>query len=1289
MSDRYTWAVDARRGRGGRAGDRALWSLGRAAAPESAAPPRPPGGGGGLGGVGLGGGGLGGGLGGVVAWALPAGRDALWQPTGPTTSIRGLVDSDVRVTGRVNDISVSADGQRVYAVSALGGVWYSGNAGATWEPVGAWRTTIDRSTLAASSHTLAGGAIQVRFGAVIAGDEVWVGTGEPLPPGSRDSGVVGGYGGVGILHRTGPVTAARANPLADPWDPVQAVPRLAAGVNPAYVGLRGQGVFGFAADPANNRRLLAATTAGLHLHNPVAAAGSDPWSLAMVPAWDALSPGLSARAYVTDVAWLPATLAHAARAWVALVDATATAATSLWLSTGGGAFTPIALPGLAVGTTRLTIAAHPAHPDVLYVLGTGPNLWRIDGTTAPPTAVNVANLPANLFGTPPDDQSFYDCAAAIDPTNSANVMIGGAAVASPIDAAGAASPSWAAAMYRLVVAPAGPPGAFASSYVGGDATDPTWNGSEVHADVHCITWFVTAAGPQHVWVGCDGGAFRSVAGGALGTFASRATGMAVTEPGFVATHPTSPGVLLAGLQDNGPQLQIGAGVWRQVARFGDGGGVAFDPGAPGRFVAQAMQSTWNDDTNSGVTPTFRATWGLGTAFDTEDRASNFYCNPAVIRTTVGPPETRLAVATDRVWYSTRWGRSRWDGAVHRRSWVTLPSTSDPRAGDASTPAALTTDQLLPGTAPWGSTTVAPGIRALRWRDQNRLLALTRGTVHELTHPGGPGAWVATVIVPTRLPVPGAGVPALVPPPAAGAGLPGFGEYNDVGVHLAAVGSFYLATSHPLEPLWWWDGVATCHPTGLGTLPVGTRSPAYAVVVDPVDPTIVFVGTTVGVWQGRFTPGVGVAAPTWVWRQYANGLPEAAAQDLTIGTWPRPGGQPDLRLLRVALQARGTFEVDLGAPCAAQTYLRVHPHDTRRILPSPTDNPMFAAGSPRRSWALDWALERNRDHRTGGGLPRAHPDGTPVASFLWHASPDLVLRPTPVSAAARAVPPPGPLGWTSQPNDRFWLWTLQTALHGLDPAVFPDARHIVPDGRWTHWWVRRLRAIRTALVLPNPGPVTRAIVDVPLWNHPLVQGAMWSVPWADGGPTEADLIERVIGMPTPRGGAASAAAERAASSAVTRHRWQVDVCLHHRGLAEAAPADTAVVLLRSTLPGVAGGWAAVPAPAIAGLAAALDALAPDTSAGVPPGTLPAYALPPGWAFVDTARPARRPATATSAGSPSIVTFAADFSADPALRDVLVLALVHHRTEAVTLAAGGIRDAVLGSSHAAARSIRVRT
>ena len=154
------------------------------------------------------------------------------------------------------------------------------------------------------------------------------------------------------------------------------------------------------------------------------------------------------------------------------------------------------------------------------------------------------------------------------------------------------------------------------------------------------------------------------------------------------------------------------------------------------------------------------------------------------------------------------------------------------------------------------------------------------------------------------------------------------------------------------------------------------------------------------------------------------------------------------------------------------------------------------------------------------------------------------------------------------------------------------------------------------------------------------------------------------------------------------RYLVDVCVHHRGLTSAPPADVAVVLLRTVLPGVATAWNAVAAPDITGLAAALDALPADTSAGPAPNALPGYVPPAGWAFVDAARPARRPRQAVLTSDARVVSFDADFSTDPLDSDVLLLALVHHRLEPVALPAGALRDGVLASSHAAARSVRVR-
>ena len=940
MSDRYSWATSGVQGRGGRAAERMDWTLGRALAPEGA--PLPPGDGAAP--VGGGGGGAGAG-----AWPRPTGSDALWQSVGPTATVRGAVDSDVRVAGRVNGIAVSPDGTRAYAVSALGGLWYSENGGISWEPIGAWRTS-DQATLRASSHTLSGGAVHVYWGVDAGDDEVWLGTGEPVPATSRDRGYVGAYGGVGILHKTGPVVAARQNRLADPWDaPPQAIDRLAAAGAPAYAGLRGQGVFAFANDPATAdldapRRLLAATTAGLHRHDPLAAAGTE-WSLVPVAAWEALRPGISARAFVTDVAWLPATARHAARVWVCVVDKTVAGLTGLWVGTGGGPLAKVALPGLPAlpaGKMRLTLAAHPNHPDLLYVLGSGPSLWRIDGAPAvppapappaAPVAVSVASLPAQLFGSP-GDQSEWDCSAAIDPNNSARVMIGGAAVRSRLlGIAGATIGAWAAALYQLTVTPTpgGAPGTFTSNYVAGESADPAWVGSEVHADVHAITWLRTPGGPQHVWVGCDGGVFRSEQDGVIGSFEARSAGMSVAEPGFVANNPLSPGPVLAGMQDNGPQLRIGEGVWRQASPHGDGGGVAFDPGTPGRFVVQATQSRWEDDIRTRVDPQRRGTGaaGDGSNYDLENRQTSFYANAAVIAQggAGAAAATRLALGTDRVWFSTQWGVV--------GSWVTLPTTTDPRAADNPAPAALVQDRLLPtGASPWGSTAIAPGIRALRWQTPLRLLAVTRGTVHALTDPGAPGAWGRTPVA-TRQAVPGGGVPAAVPAPAPIAGaLPGFGEYNDLAVHDPVAGSFYLATSHPLEPLWWWDG-ARCHPTGLGSMAGGTRSPAYSVVTDLVTPTTatVYVGTTSGVWQGEFTapaaagsPGLALAA---VLQRPAGGRGAGSRDRLLAATGRRVPGAPAARGAAGTRRLRGRpRRAVLRAHLPARASLRHTAHPAR-------------------------------------------------------------------------------------------------------------------------------------------------------------------------------------------------------------------------------------------------------------------------------------------------------------------------------------------------------------------------
>ena len=120
------------------------------------------------------------------------------------------------------------------------------------------------------------------------------------------------------------------------------------------------------------------------------------------------------------------------------------------------------------------------------------------------------------------------------------------------------------------------------------------------------------------------------------------------------------------MQDNGTQMRIGEGVWRLVVRNGDSGGVAFDPGAPGRFMAQTFQTIWTEDGGVDVSPTFRLSFAAGSANLAERGQSTFYSYAAVTRTVGAGAVTRLAVGSDRVWFTERWGLSHWDGAVWRR-----------------------------------------------------------------------------------------------------------------------------------------------------------------------------------------------------------------------------------------------------------------------------------------------------------------------------------------------------------------------------------------------------------------------------------------------------------------------------------------------------------------------------------------------------------------------------------------------------------------------------------------------
>jgi hypothetical protein len=874
----------------------------------------------------------------------PQGQDHLWFPIGPSVMVNGQATGTPEVAGRIRDLQVEPQhGLRVYAASASGGVWYSSDRGATWRPLDEFVVSPNRDTLTPVGNALSCGSIQVRWGAADDGslDEVWVGTGEQ----SGSAGVLPGgeLAGIGILHALGPAAGTAWSVDASPTPP------------------RGTSVFRIADDPGRRDQLVAGTTTGLYVWPP-----GGPW--AKVAPWTTAVGGL----YPVDVVLTRPDVGHV-RIWVAafgqLHVAEFAGDATVPITPGTLAFQSVTLNNIESRRVQLAKSADGTR---LYVLGlrkaTDPkkppvaHLWSVD-----PNASSLTNLSGTeLPGLPPrmfmskGDQSHYDMCITVHPDVPSRIYVGGAAVT--------ISGEWNGAIYRCETTTS--------------AVTPTLIGEGVHPDVHVLRVGPKAdnsATDRTVWVGCDGGVFRSDAGGDPQTFRSRNDGLAVLEPGYVASHPTNAGIVAAGFQDNGTAKRIGDSLWYQDFR-GDGGGIVFDPGTTGRYYRQYTGTQWDSSDNSGIQPVLRrhppddneVKTSESVESDPQHGGALFYSGCDAV---VHGGDTHFAMGTNRIWYTRDWGRS----------WVTLPTATDPRGRDNPDLAQDLLNPAVPDPTNPQYTDKVPTFLCCTRTYQSAIATGTGGVlavkfavpaddganhvlrVLALSPPGlvwlegtraangtGPFAWTRRTAQIFRDP----NTPGETTSFTNGESLlflPTAGITSDVAVHdpdhgplgscyVAAVGEATLTgTGAHRDTLWFFDGDSTwvpcglrvAHPNGQWT---GTRvtAPALAVLVDPADRATVYVGTSVGVVRGHLTigdDGHGNPKYTWAWDQFVNGLPEAAVQDLSIHRFDGVG------LLRAALQARGVWETDLvNATSDALTFVRVCAGDTRRRIPTPLTGP---------------------------------------------------------------------------------------------------------------------------------------------------------------------------------------------------------------------------------------------------------------------------------------------------------------------------------------------------------------
>jgi len=720
------------------------------------------------------------------------------------------ISSGLVESGRVTCLAAGPGGTRVYVGAANGGVWFSSDGGASWAPLDDYTVSPSLYGGAAEADSLSIGALGVRFGASAIADEIYVGTGEPNH--NYDA-----YLGIGIRHLVAGTWTLEATNLAS------------------------RGIHAIVIDPNDSTHVLAATTSGLY-RRPTS--GS-------VATWTQVTSASFANNN-GEVSDLIVAGTGASKTWYA-----AFYNDKVYRSADGVTWT--AITSLS-GTGRIALAAGESDPTAVYALVSDGTLNRLNGTSFSA----VPGLPASvLFADPPSGQGWYDIAIAVDPTNGNTVYLCGDAYAVFKGTLTGSAGAWTFP--------------FNAANTGTPWVDPTWVGSGIHADVHAIGFTLNAAGTAHdattVWVGSDGGAFRSTGSGGAGTFQSRNLGLAITEFAYLAHRGDTDAVVFAGAQDNGTPRLLSEQAAKDTAG-GDGGGLAYDPTNAYNVLRQYVRASLNVTKNGGASwtgvnfpPVTAATAAQQNAAGTENNSTGFV---APLASVASGASGLAAFGTNRLWLTSDWGTS----------WVTLPTATNPYS---------------PATPDLTQDVMGGAVRSIAFASATRIFAATPNVIWRYDTTTNWASATKTVIPTT--------------------GLPAFSFITAIAPEDPATGTFYVTLGGGgVAHLYYWNG--TTWTAAMPTTVVDV--PTHAAVVDPNNTNIVYVGTDVGVFKGI------KSGTTWSWSPFWFGMPEAAVVHLAIHS--------GARLLRAATHGRGVWEIDIDATSAADVdlYLRVNYNDTGRM-----------------------------------------------------------------------------------------------------------------------------------------------------------------------------------------------------------------------------------------------------------------------------------------------------------------------------------------------------------------------
>lgn len=517
---------------------------------------------------------------------LPSGPLATaesWIPLGPTSAryaYNGGAQYQEVDSGRITGIAVHPTlPSTVYVSFSGGGVWKSADFGAAGDP--SW------TPLTETIGNLAIGAIAMD---PTAPDTLYIGTGDPFDQ-------AGGH-----LLKTTDGGASWSAPL----QLAGAYPAFEAGNNPFPRPVTATRIRAIRVDPANPGIVLVGTDVGLFRSTDAGA------SFSLIPL-----PNSSGRAMesVWSIAWLGAQ-SGASRFLISGIQAspdllppspgfeTAFTPGDVWLSTNAGQSwasrrAANTLPNAGAGRITLAAASPAQDPAATVVYATvadsngfsGRGQWR--STNGGQSFVDMGGMVTNPTVSTDcrttdvlRDQAFYNHAIAVDPQDTARVLVGGMFCAIRTRNGLLPQASWENVAHWL-------PGS-------GDGMTSTGVLPYVHADWHQLAIVRLPGGGYRVLAGGDGGLFvsqdvfdpqavsdttvhwRSVNRG-LVTHLSRS--VASGDPAL-----GNPSLVLSGMQDNGTRLRDSTGdptVFNQVIG-GDGlGAAAHVAGSPPSTVVWA------------------------------------------------------------------------------------------------------------------------------------------------------------------------------------------------------------------------------------------------------------------------------------------------------------------------------------------------------------------------------------------------------------------------------------------------------------------------------------------------------------------------------------------------------------------------------------------------------------------------------------------------------------------------------------------------------------------------------